>query len=447
MKEELIRRIRTKSATVAVIGLGYVGLPTAVIVANSGFKVIGVDIDLVKVEAVKRGESYLSEPKLKDLLRTAISEKKITAINDIAQAVSECDITVLCVSTPTSSDGLPDLSILNKVCDRVAEVLERQKLVIVESTVPPGTTQRTIARLEKVSKLVCGTDFWCAYCPERMYSGRAIQEFIENDRLVGACDNSSSEIAAEFLSTIATGKVHRTSVAIAEIAKLAENTFRDVNIAFANELALICEKAGADVAEVIRLTNTHPRVKIHKPGCGVGGSCLPKDPYFLIQVFEDKLPSWDVVQRARELNSHMPVHLVELVVDALRNVRGEIKHAKVAVLGVAYKGQTDDVRNTPAEIVVKQLLGLGADVHVFDPCSVETFGAKRAKALEEALDHADCVVICTDHPEFTCLEPDKIRGYLSRQAIIVDGRRVLDPLLVRKAGIKYFGVGFGETVS
>lgn len=447
MKEELIGRIRTKSATVAVVGLGYIGLPTAVIIANSGFKVIGVDIDSAKVEAVQKGESYLSEPKLEELLRGATSEKKITAINDVAQAVSECDITVLCVPTSTSGGNLPDLSILNKVCDKVAEALEKRKLIIVESTVPPGTTQRIIAQFENVSKLVCGKDFWCAYCPERIHLGKAIQEFIENDRLVGARDSGSSEIAAEFLSTIASGKVHRTSVATAEIAKLAENTFRDVNIAFANELALICEKAGADVAEVIKLANTHPRVKIHKPGCGVGGSCLPKDPYFLIQVLEGKLPSWDIVRRSRELNSHMPAHLVELVVDALRNVQEDVKHPKIAVLGVAYKGQTDDIRNTPAKIVVKQLLGLGADVHVYDPYSVETFGAKRAKTLEDALDHANCVVICTDHPEFTRLEPDKMRNCLGRQAIIVDGRRVLDPVLVRKAGIRYFGVGYGETMS
>jgi len=309
--------------------------------------------------------------------------------------------------------------------------------------VPPGTTKNLVARiLEERSGLKCGEDFWLVNCPERIAPGKTIREFVENVRIVGGYNSESSEIAVKLFEAVTNREILTTDCTSAELAKLAENAFRDVNIAFANELALICEQIGADVIEVTKLANTHPRVNIHKPGCGVGGPCLPKDPYLLLHPVKEKNFKSGVIEPSRKLNDYMSKHTVEVVVKALRKLGKDVSESKVTVLGVAYKGEVDETRNSPAERIVRGLMDLGSEVVVYDPYCEESFGAGRAKNLHEAVRGADCIVIVTDHKMFRELKLGKIKALMNENPVLIDGRRIVHPIEAKNQGFMYLGIGY-----
>jgi len=322
--------------------------------------------------------------------------------------------------------------------------LSRGRLVVIESTVPPMTTHGLVAKiLEERSGLKCGQDFWLAHCPERMAPGNGLREFNSTARIVGGVDAASSQAAADLFRRVTQGEVIVTRAVSAETAKLAENTFRAVNIAFANELALLCESTGVDVAEVIRLANSHPRVRIHNPGPGVGGPCIPKDPSLLIYAAKKKGLDLEVVLAARRVNERMPQHVSRLVLRALRHVGRRNGRPKICVLGTAYKAGVSSARFSPAEKVIKAIAGRGADVVVFDPHCEETFGARRAKTIREAAKGADCIVILTDHDEYKRIDLSVLKDLMNRRAVIVDARRILDPAQVTECGISYIALGRG----
>ncbi len=315
---------------------------------------------------------------------------------------------------------------------------------MVQSTVTPGTTKNFVARvLEKGSGLKCGEDFWLANCPERITPGKVVQEFVENVRVVGGYNSESVVVTVELFKTVTKGEILSTDCTSAEVAKLAENTFRDVNIAFANELALICEQIGLDAMEVIRLANTHPNVSVHKPGCGVGGPCLPKDPYLLLHPVKEKGFESRVIEPCRELNDYMSNHAGELVIEALKKVGKDVSHSKVAVLGAAYKGEVDETKNSPSERIVCELMGLGAEVVVYDPYCEESFGAGKAKDVNDVVRDADCIVIATDHKMFRELKLGRIKALMNEKPALIDGRRIVDPIEAKKQGFMYGGIGYG----
>jgi UDP-N-acetyl-D-mannosaminuronic acid dehydrogenase len=262
---------------------------------------------------------------------------------------------------------------------------------------------------------------------------------VDGTRLVGGIGPKSTKIAAELFKTVCR-KVIETDSTTAEIAKLAENTFRDVNIAFANQLALICERQGVDVRTVINLANTHPRVNIHVPGPGVGGPCLTKDPYFLINSLD--LP-YDLVKSARAVNLNMSNHMLQLIQQALSDTEKSIHNSRIAILGVAYKNDIDDSRSSPAEPIIRNLIHSGAQVIVYDSWCAESFGADRKNSLEEALEGADCLVVITNHTEFLNLNLKKIKMLMNSKPAIVDGRRIINPNTARQLGFSYFGLGLG----
>lgn len=444
MREELIAKIREKEAKIAVLGLGHVGLPTAAIFASAGFQVVGADVNPEVVETVSQGKSHIKEAGLSELVEEGIKRGKLEATTNVLRVLRGADLIFICVETPLTGDKRPNLDYIEKACKDTAKGLTKGRLVIIESTVPPRTTKDFIApMLEKGSGLRCGEEFWLVHCPERILPGNALQELVENPRMVGGYNRESAEVAAELFRMVMKGEVLVTDSTSAEVAKLAENTFRDVNIAFANELALICEQMGVDVMEVVRLANTHPRVSIHKPGCGVGGPCLPKDPHLLLHSVKEKVFKSRIIEPSRELNDSMPKHTVELVIKALKKAGKDIKNSKVAVLGVAYKGEVDDTRNSPAERIVRALISLGSRVAVYDPYSAETFGAERAKAVNEAVREADCLVIATNHKMFEELELEKIRALMNENPAIIDGSRVVHPIEAKKLGFVYYGIGYG----
>lgn len=425
---------------IGVIGLGYVGLPTAVVFASNGYEVVGVDVDARKVEAVNGGRCYLREPGLDVLLRDAVSKGFLRATGYAVEAVKRCDAVVVAVPTPVRA-GVVDLSFLRDALEAVREGLHRDQLVVVESTIPPGTTVGFVRPFLEGSGLRAEEDFFLAHVPERIAPGRAVEELVNAPRLVGGVGPRSTQKALELYGRV-NSRLLATDATTAEFVKLVENTYRDVNIAFANLLALMAERLGVDVYEAVRLANTHPRVNVHLPGAGVGGPCLTKDPYMLASLLPDFWGT-ELVRLARRINEYMPSHVVEIVERALAEEGVGLGSSRVAVLGASYKGGVDDTRESPSRYIVKGLQDRGASVVVFDPYTSESFGAERAPSLEEAVMGADVIVIVTDHPEFRGLDLGRLSS-LVRRRIIVDGRRVVEPHVAVEHGFRYYGVGYGR---
>jgi UDP-N-acetyl-D-mannosaminuronic acid dehydrogenase len=426
--------------TISVIGLGYVGLPTAVVFASKGFNVVGVDVDAGKVEAVNSGRCYIREPGLDVLLRDVVSKGLLRATTDAVRAVRESDAVVIAVPTPVR-DGVADLSYLREALLAVREGLHRGLLVVIESTIPPGTTAGFAKPLLEESGMRAEEDFYLAHVPERIAPGRAVEELLNMPRVVGGVGPRSTEKAVELYSRV-NSKLLTTDATTAEFVKLAENTYRDLNIAYANLLAVMAEKLGVDVYEAIRLANTHQRVHIHIPGAGVGGPCLTKDPYMLISIDPDFWGS-ELIKIARRINDYMPIHTVKIVEKALIEAELEIKNARITVLGAAYKGGVGDTRESPSKHIVEELIKKGSKVIAYDPYTSETFGAERSLSLEDAVKDSDAIVIVTDHPEFKNIDLEVI-GRIMRHKIIIDGRRVIEPYQAVKHGFRYYGVGFGK---
>ncbi|MEM4601973.1 MAG: nucleotide sugar dehydrogenase, partial [Desulfurococcaceae archaeon] len=424
-----------------VIGLGYIGLPTAVIFANNGFEVMGVDVNDSKVAMVNSGRSYLKEPGLADLLRKVVLEGKLRATTNIDEALERCNIFLIDVPTPAKA-GIADLSYVVNVSKIIARRLRRNVLVVIESTVPPGTTNGLVRNiLEKSSGLRADDDFYLAHVPERIAPGRAIEELLHMPRIVGGVGPRSTEKTLEVYRRV-NSNLLPVDATTAEFVKLIENTFRDLNIAFANLIALIAEKLGIDVYEAIRLANTHPRVNIHWPGTGVGGPCLTKDPYMLTSI----LPNFwgvELIKISRKINEYMPYHMIELVERVARLEGLNLASSKITVLGVTYKGGIDDTRESPAKIVVTELIRRSKEVVVCDQYTHESFGATRSENVEDAVKDADMIIVVTDHPEFKSLNLRKL-GKLMKHKIIIDGRRIFEPYQAISAGFKYYGIGYGR---
>ena len=442
MKDVILSKIRSRTAKVVVFGLGHVGLPKAAVIAEAGFQVTGVDLNSKIVEAISKGRISTNEPELSDLIKQVTKKKLLKATLNGSVAVKEAGISIICAPTPIKEDKTPDLSYIKHACNTIARNLNEGKLIILESTLPPKTTKTFIAPiLEQGSELKCGQDFWLAYCPERITTGKALKEFVENDKIVGGYNTESAEIAAEFLKTFVKGNIHVTDATTAEVAKLAENTFRDINIAFANQLALICEQTGVDASEAIKLANTHSRVNIHTPGPGVGGPCIPKDPYLLLH--SSKPTEYDIIKTARKINDYMPKHILKLILQALKKTGKDVRSSRIAILGTAYKADVEDSRLSPSEPIIHELTRLGAEVTVYDPYCNESFGAKKAISLNEAIKNADCIAIITDHTVFKKLKLQEIKASMNDKPAIIDGRRTIDPHEAKNIGFTYYGIGFG----
>ena len=439
--ETLIEKIRKRQAKLAIIGAGYVGLPTVALFAEAGFPAIAIDIRPELINGLNKGCVDTNEPGLNDLVHRNVLNGRLKGYLVRQLDFKQVDVILIAVQTPIGENNEPCLRYLMKVLETVGKTMQRGTLVVLISTIPPGTTLNEVKpNLESLSNLEVERDFYLAYVPERIAPGKAITEFVEGTRLIGGVGQNSTNIASELFAAICKNLI-KTNATTAEIAKLAENTFRDLNIAFANELALICEQLGADVENVIKLANTHPRVKIHVPGPGVGGPCLPKDPYFLINSL---VMPCDIIRAARKLNDYMSEHIIQIIKNALNFVEKDISTSKIAILGTAYKRDTDDSRLSPAYPIIAKLLDLGAQVNVYDSWCKESFGAKRKDSLKEAVEGADCLVTITDHTELIDMNLEEIKLLMNCKPIIVDGRRIINPKDAKTLGFFYHGIGYGD---
>jgi UDP-N-acetyl-D-mannosaminuronic acid dehydrogenase len=419
---------------ICVVGLGSIGLPTAVIMARAGHSVTGVDVNAALLESVNAGETRLDEPDLPEMLAAVVKSGALTATDTPVPAKAF----VISVPTPIGDENRPVMDYVKSASEAVGKVLRQGDLVILESTVPPGTTDGLVREtLEAASRLRAGDGFRLAHCPERVLPGEIMREIVENDRIVGASDQRSRTAAVELYRSFVTGEMFETDALTAELAKLSENIYRDVNIALANELATISEELGADAWRVIELANKHPRVQLHQPGPGVGGYCIPVAPWFLLASAGS---AEGVIATARGINALQPDRTVALALSACDG----IVQPRVAVLGVAYKGGVGDPRMSPSTEVIAGLEASGVEVRVHDP--LVTDYSSPLVDLNEALTGADLALVLVDHPQFRGIDPAEVAG-LTRNRIVLDSRNIIDPEAWETAGFRVLRTGVGEDLT
>ena len=376
------------------IGLGYIGLPTAIIAANKGIDIVGVDINHTIVRQTNDGKSHIVEAGLQELLQNAVNSRKLTARESPVKA----DAFFLFVPTPINTQKMPDISFVEAATQSVIPLLEPGNLFVIESTVPVGTTEKMAELIFRERPELCDKLF-IAYCPERMIPGNAVYELTHNDRIIGGIDEASAEKAARFYSEFVEGKLHTTNTRTAEICKLVENSFRDVQIAFANELSIICQRAGIDVNTLIELANLHPRVNILTPGCGVGGHCIAVDPYFLISKFPEETT---LIQHARKVNTYKTQWCITEIKKSINDFELKFKRRpKVAMMGLAFKPDIDDLRESPAIDIVSEIMKLSnnTEILISEP-NLSQHQFFNLTDYNESFRAADIVVFLVAHTPF-----------------------------------------------
>jgi UDP-N-acetyl-D-mannosaminuronic acid dehydrogenase len=407
-------------AKASVIGLGYIGLPTAAMLANRGVEVIGVDVNERIVRLLNEGKVQIVEPDLDIAVQAAVMTGRLRAVTTPEPA----EVFILAVPTPFTNGHTPDLSYVEAAAKALAPVLEKGNLVVLESTSPVGTTEKFARWLAELRPDLSfphhageRADICVAYCPERVLPGRVLLELVTNDRIIGGLTPRCAERAQELYRIFVQGTCHISDARSAEMVKLSENAFRDVNIAFANELSLICERLQVDVWEVIDLANRHPRVSILKPGPGVGGHCISVDPWFIVDSAPDLAR---IIRTAREVNDHKPDH----VMDKVRGIAQRFKDPVIACLGLAFKANIDDLRESPALHIAERLADeqIGhlsvVEPHITElPKSLQGRNNVRLDPFGPALKAADIILLLVDHQQFRRVEPAQLR-----EKIVIDTR-------------------------
>ncbi|MCH8571312.1 UDP-N-acetyl-D-mannosamine dehydrogenase [Nesterenkonia sp. AY15] len=407
----------SKSSTVGVIGLGYIGLPTAAILADHGVTTIGMDVSERNVTAVNNGEVPFVEPGLREVLERAVNSGTLTASTQTPVA----DAYIVAVPTPFTATHSADLSYIESAADGIAAKLSGGELIILESTSPPGATEHMAARILAARPDLSPADILVAHCPERVLPGKIMEEMISNDRIIGGLTPAAAEAARDLYASFCKGQFLLTDARTAEMAKLTENSFRDVNIAFANELSVISHKLGIDVWELIELANHHPRVNILQPGPGVGGHCIAVDPWFIVDAAPEQA---NLIRTARETNDAKPEWVLGRIEQALE-ASGETP--TVALLGLAFKANIDDLRESPSLHIAEKLAQrapgasiLAVEPHIHElPSTLGQFENVALTELDEALERADVLVLLVDHDTFKALPMSRLGS-----ATVIDTRGI-----------------------
>lgn len=383
---------------ISIIGLGYIGLPTAAVFAKAGYNVLGVDINEKVVQKLNKGEIHIEEEGLPELVKKVVENGKLRA----STKPEESDVFIIAVPTPIHEDFTANVDYVISGVKAILPYLKKGNVVIVESTIPPRTMDDIVAPLIQSIGLDPRNDVYIAHCPERVIPGRILIELSENTRIVGGLTIEAAKKAANVYRAVVTGDVIEVEALTAEVSKLMENTFRDVNIALANELAQIANRLGVDAHKVIELANKHPRVNIHQPGPGVGGHCLAVDPYFIVEKAKEEAK---IIKLARDINSSMP----DFVVDQVFKMTANLSSPKIAAFGLTYKGNIDDIRESPAlEIVEKLYNDPRFEVRIHDPHVQQDQVTLPLSSFEDAIKDAHLIVVLTDHNEFKILDPNRI---------------------------------------
>jgi UDP-N-acetyl-D-mannosaminuronic acid dehydrogenase len=405
---------------ICILGLGYIGLPTASTFATHGLQVVGVDVNPHVLETLRNGGVHIHEPGLRTLVEAAVKSGKLT----VSEKPEEADAFIIAVPTPFYDDRfgeyngqkykLADMRAVTSATEAIVPVLRRGNLVVLESTSPPRTTVDLVTPILEKSGLKAGVDFHLAYSPERVLPGQILRELIENARVIGGVTPASAQAGRDLYAVFVKGEIVQTDATTAEMVKLMENTYRDVNIAIANEFSRLAERFGVDVWEAIKIASLHPRVKILNPGPGVGGHCISVDPWFFVEAAPDITP---LIYNSRRVNDEQPHYVVGLVKRAL----GSLKGKKIAALGLAFKPDVDDLRESPASEVIHLLQKEGATVKAFEPFKLDADlpGITAVPTLEAALKETDAVLLLVNHTELRALTPEKLAA-LTPARILVD---------------------------
>jgi UDP-N-acetyl-D-glucosamine dehydrogenase len=420
---------------IAVIGLGYVGLPLALLASKKGYEVYGVDINRDRVDKINQHQSPFLDNKIEEELKNTT----LKAMTDFS-VVRNCDIVIICVPTPISDDKIPNLGPVEGACNGIAKYIKKESLIILESTVNPGVCETiVIPLLEAGSGLKAGIDFYIAHCPERINPGDKKWNVENINRVIGSLEKTGLEIASDFYSSIISGKIHlMNNLKEAEAVKIVENSFRDINIAFVNELAMSFSRLGIDIVNVIKGAETKPfSFLAHYPGCGVGGHCIPVDPYYLIEyVKKENGFNHAFLSLAREINNNMPKFTVDMLTSSLKEKGIGSEGTKITILGVSYKANIDDYRESPAFDIISEAQKQGYSVSIFDPYVLEK---STAKNLKDALKDSIAVIVVTNHKEFKDLTPSFF--VKNKISFVIDGRNCLDKDKFVKTNITYKGIG------
>ena len=426
---------------ICVLGLGYIGLPTSSTFANHGVKVVGVDVNPRVISTLQSGAIHIHEPGLRTIVETALKSGNLR----VSPTPEEANAFIIAVPTPFLEDQyneyqgrkykLADMRAVTSAAEAIVPCLRKGNLVVLEFTSPPRTTVDLVAPILEKSGLKAGVDFFLCYSPERVLPGQILRELIENARVIGGVTPESAKAGRDLYAIFAKGDIIETDATTAEMVKIMENTTRDVNIAIANEFARLAEKFGVDVWEAIRLANLHPRINILSPGPGVGGHCISVDPWFLVEAAPELTP---LIYHARQVNDDQP----NFVVQKVRQAIGDVKGKKIAALGLAYKPDVDDLRESPATEVVHLLQNEGAQVKVWEPFkpNAEIKDIDMAASLDAALADADLILLLVKHSEFVALDPEEVASKTGARVAVdcVNGWNVEK---WRNAAFKLFRLG------
>lgn len=419
---ELKTKIINKEARIAIIGLGYVGLPVACEFARAGFDVIGVDIQVERVKQINQGINPIEgeEPGLAELLDEVVSIGKFRATTNYND-LQDRDVVLIAVETPVDENNTPRYESLRSALSSLGKIIKQDTLVIIESTIAPGTMNDIVLPiLSDSSGMTLNHDFYLGNCPERVMPGKLLNNLRNISRVVGGMTPETAETMVALYSHVVKADLDPVECVTAELVKTVENTYRDVQIAFANEVALICEAVGGDVWKVRDLVNKTPFRQMHLPGAGVGGHCIPKDPWLLAYGVNSKDVELRLIPAARAVNDSMPYHIEQLLEDALATRNKEIGKSRILVMGYAYLEDSDDTRNSPSETLISHLRELGANIIVHDPFIVEYQGD-----IYQMAHGCDAIVFMVRHKDYLDLDLVALANSL-RSPIIIDGRRIID---------------------
>jgi UDP-N-acetyl-D-mannosaminuronic acid dehydrogenase len=422
-----------KKAKLCVVGLGYIGLPTSAMFAAHGHEVVGVDVNQKVIEALNEGRIIIEEPGLEDLVKKVVESGNLKA----QAAPCEADAFIIAVPTPITADRKADMKYVEAATRAIVPYVKKGDIVILESTSPTGTTEELMRPILEETGLRAGIDFYLGHSPERVLPGLILHELINNNRIIGGVNSKSAEAIRDLYASFVKGEMLLTTSTTAEMCKMMENTYRDVNIALANELAKICERIGINAWEVISLCNKHPRVNIHQPGPGVGGHCLAVDPYFIIEKTPDLAK---IIELSRETNCSMPHYVADRIGELVKGVEKK----KVTVLGITYKPNIDDMRESPIVELMDILEEQGYEVTAVDPY-VESFKQKVANPVK-ACEKSDLVLLAVNHDDFKKL-PLKEMAAAMRGNALLDTRNFISAQEAEKAGFKYSLLGKSEDLA
>jgi nucleotide sugar dehydrogenase len=447
---EISNYLKSGEIKVCVIGIGRIGLPTALSFANAGLDTIGVDINAELVKMINSGNYPLKdEPGFDKIFEDVIKNKKLSATTEISEAVPKSNLVILSLPTPMDKNNVPDYSALISVGNSLGKLLRKGSLIVVESTIEPGFVENELISIieNNDKKLKAGEDFSISTCPETANPGEILNDFKKLPRLVGAINEKTTVMIAEIYKYVFGVEIIKMpDCKTANAAKLTANVFRDINIAFVNELAVLFENLGIDIIKVLEACDKKYNFETHYPGAGVGGPCLPVNSYQLLNSARgmENNGLLKIIRAARETNESMPYHVVELLSDALNQVGKSVKGSTIALLGISYKPNVKDIQLAPAESIIKRLDELQALTKIYDPFfkSTNVFSHHTENSLMDAITGADAAVIVTAHNEFRNLEPSLFTAKL-RTPILVDARGIVDMHSAKKAGLVFRGIGRG----